>query len=339
MENSVFQKMRDAISRNETIAVVVGKNPSIDEMGAALALYLTLQNLGKKVTVASPTEPIVEISSLVGIDKVVNRLDGGGADLVVSFPYREGEIDKVSYTIDNGYLNIVVKAGENGLSFSETEVKYTRGGAFPTLLFVVGTARLSDLGNLFDPQALKDTTVVNIDNKSDNQGFGDIAHVSLQFSSVSEAVADFLFDLEPHMDIDVAQNLLSGISYATDNFQKPATSFIAFEIAAQLMRIGAKRTLAARDSRVAEPSRQQDKSYFPPVGQSFPQSPPVLQKQQHLGQMSQRDNTQKDMQRSASGASQRQTDQRSQTDQRDTRSKNPPSDWLVPKVYKGSTNI
>jgi hypothetical protein len=71
--------------------------------------------------------PLVEVSSLVGIDEVKTTLGEASGDLVVSFPYREGEIEKVSYTRDDNFLNIVVKAGEKGLNFDEKDVKFTRG--------------------------------------------------------------------------------------------------------------------------------------------------------------------------------------------------------------------
>src|SRR4051812_17044404 len=129
MDNSTLQKIKDLIDRNDKIGIAVGKNPTIDAMAAALTLSLGLQDYGKQAAVASASQPLVEHSSLVGIDRVKGSFDGGSAsgDLVVSFPYREGEIEKVSYTIDTGYLNIVVKAGEQGLTFSESDVKFKQG--------------------------------------------------------------------------------------------------------------------------------------------------------------------------------------------------------------------
>ena len=67
----------------------------------------------------------MEVSSLVGIDKVKKSFNGGAnGDLTVTFPYKEGEIEKISYTLEEGKLNILVKAGENGLSFNEKDVEF-----------------------------------------------------------------------------------------------------------------------------------------------------------------------------------------------------------------------
>lgn len=241
MDNQTFRQITEAIQKNKTIGIVTAQNPSLDEMGAALALYLSLTLVGKSVTIATPENPLVEVSSLVGIDKVKTALSGESGDLTVSFPYQEGEIEKVSYTLENGLLNIVVKAGEKGLSFTEKEVSFARSQGMPGLLFTIGVPRLSDLGKLFDIAGLKDTMIINIDNKAENQGFGDIIMVYPMLSSISEQVANLILSLNLKIDIDIAQNLMYGISDATDNFQDIKTSALAFEMASVLMKNGAIR--------------------------------------------------------------------------------------------------
>src|SRR3989344_7150702 len=150
MDNNTTGRLRDLLSKNDKIGILVGSNSTIDQMGSALALFLAFSKTKPGVTIASPTEPIVELSSLVGIDRVKTNMGSEGGDLIVSFPYKEGEIEKVSYTLEDGFLNIVVKAGEVGLTFSEQEIRYKRGISPAKILFVIGTPRLSDLGKLFD---------------------------------------------------------------------------------------------------------------------------------------------------------------------------------------------
>lgn len=365
MDSQTLQRIKDVLGRSQHIVVATGKNPSVDDMGAALALYLTLQGMNKDVSVVSASEPIVEISNLVGINKVKTAYEGSGADLVVSFPYKEGEIEKVSYTIENDFLNIVVKAGEQGLSFSEQDVKYTRGGGGQLdLLVTVGAPRFSDLQQLFPADALKEVTVINIDNKQENQGYGDIVLVSPRFSSVSEQMAQLMADLATEPDVDIAQNLLDGISYATENFQSPRTTYLAFEMAGILMRQGAVR------SRVGMPQQPQrsNRQDFPQQmggGQQAHQQQQRRQPQQQHGQQQRQpqqdrrqqfDNNRR--QQHAQGGQQQQSQQQSQplpqqqpvqqvpqsqpqqpAAQPDLGDRNPPSDWLTPKVYKGSSNV
>lgn len=361
MDSATLQKIQDLLSAHQSIGVAVGQNPSVDEMAAALSVYLYLNSLGKKVSIASPTQPLVEVSTLVGINKVKTALDGDGGDLIVSFPYSENEIQKVSYTIENGFLNIVVKAGENGLTFTENDVKYTRGGGVPTLLFVVGTPRLSDLGQLFDTEALKDTIIINIDNKQDNQGFGDVVLVSSNYSSVSEEVAQLISYLEPAMDGDIAQNLMLGISDATSNFQSPSTSYLAFEMAGFLLRRGAQRAGTGHISR-SQWSEEELRPFNPVSAPAQQQRPMQQQRSQNQGQnrgQNQQRRDQRDQRGTARQAqgdqnqqdrNQNQNDQGQQGQRRDQSAapnqtpekkqeeeKNPNSDWLLPKVYRGPT--
>ncbi len=310
MDNTLVQKIRDALSQNDNIAVVTGKNPSIDEMAAALSLYLLLKE-NKKVTIACPTQPIVELSNLVGIDKVATRLEGSEGDLVVSFPYVEGEIEKVSYTLEGGFLNIIVKASQQGLTFDENSVKYSKGGAVFSLLFVIGTPRLSDLGELINPDKLRNTKIINIDNKQNNEAYGDIAAVSSDFSSVSEQVADLVLSLGFRMDKDVAQNLLNGINYATQNFQSASTSPLAFEIASLLMRNGAQRT-------------QRESASSPIAQRKYPS-------QRYSQEVQSDQNTANNPRRLP--ANKQKNNQIEEPDQK------APNDWLAPKVYKGSSNF
>lgn len=89
-----IQRLRDIFDRENNFGIIVGSNYTIDEMGGALALYLTLTSMGKSASIISSKEPLVEVSNLVGIDRVKTSFEGAGGDLIVSFPYKGDEIGK-----------------------------------------------------------------------------------------------------------------------------------------------------------------------------------------------------------------------------------------------------
>ena len=320
--DQTISRLNEFLQSKKSIAVVTSKDPSVDQMAAALSLYLSLSSAGRQVTIATPNNPLVELSNLVAIDKVKTSLGSQTGDLVVSFPYKRGEIEKVSYTLEDGFLNIVVKAGELGFSFDEKDVKYVRPTGTPDLLFIVGASRLSDLGKLFDPESLKDTTVVNIDNSSQNQGFGDLVLVSNKLSSVSEEVANMLVSLNLPMDFDISQNLLDGILFATGNFQNPNTSSLALEMAGVLMRNGAKRESQVKEMASTAFNRS-DVQRVPQQNSQPANNQPQAPVQNQQNQQAPAQNT---------------NEQSSPVNQ-DQNFNNPPQDWLTPKVYKGSTNF
>lgn len=338
MDNLTFDKIKEAVAKYSNIAIAVPKDPAVDEMGAALALYLSLEDLGKSLSIATPNTPLVEVSSLVAIDEVKTSLGEESGDLVVSFPYREGEIEKVSYTRDDSFLNIVVKAGEKGLNFDQKDVRFTRGTNAPELLFIVGAARVSDLGKLFDPAVLKDTVVVNIDNKLDNQGFGDIVMSSTKFSSVSEIIANVIFSTGLKMDLDIAQNLMLGIATATNNFQDSRTSSLAFEMAGVLMRNGALRPNSETSRRKLAVDYNEKKAEKPFAGEASFEQPSFTKTPEELEKEIKPDSRPRFTPSPSPKVSQVQPQVQPQM-QPQTQDNNPPEDWLEPKIYKGSTNF
>jgi hypothetical protein len=322
MDNVILEKIKELLAQNESIGIAVGKNPGIDEMAAALSLYLAFSDTSKKISIVCPTEPIVKIASLVGIDRIRKSFEGGSnGDLTVTFPYKEGEIEKISYTLEEGKLNILVKAGENGLSFNEKDIEYKRGGAAPGLVFVVGTPRISDLGTAFDMETLKNSKIINIDYKSDNQGFGDIPLLGKNASSVCELMANFINSLGLKIDVDIASNLLIGLDDATDNFQSSATSALAFETAAFLLKKG-----AIRKVKEALKSDVQDAFFTPKSDLTDAKSEPK-------SSFADASSFIKTLNEKAKGTEEKKPEiKRIDED-------NPPDDWLTPKIYKGSTSV
>lgn len=330
MDPVLLQKFKDSLSKSNSIGVMVGNNPTVDQMAAALSLYLSLNKVNKKAIIASPTNPIVEVSSLVGVDKVQTTLgvDAAG-DLVVTFPYNEGEIDKVSYTLENNFLNIIVKAGEKGLTFDEKDVKFIRGGGENIdLLFVIGTPRVSDLGDLLSGDKLKNVKIVNIDNKAENQGYGDIVQVIPTASSISELVTEILVELGFNLDKDVSQNLMSGMVSATDNFKSPNSSALAFEMAGILMQRGATRSRDDFASSSFTPN-QQIAGQIQPVQQMQPQ----VQPQQSVQPVQIQQPEPQPVQQVVQPTFEQKPAEQNQTQQA------APLDWLTPKVYKGGSGV
>ncbi len=333
--NGNLEAINQALSGSGTIAIAVTQRPNIDQMGAALALYLILRDMGKSVSVVSSGQPLVEVSSLVGIDKVKTSFEAGGSgDLTVSFPYVEGEIEKISYTLENGFLNIIVKAGEQGLSFDKNQVIFKRSGEAPQALFTIGVQKLSDLSPVFNIDLLKDTAIVNVDNSTDNQGYGEIVLVNPQASSVSEIVANIILGLGMTLDQDASQNLLSGISHATRNFSDPKTSSLAFEMAGVAMRNGARREVIKQQQQKPQGQGAQRQFNQPQNQQNFQRSKQSSQQNfpqpQQSGQRQNQNQNQNPQNRGNINREYQKEDNDETT---------PPGDWLEPKIYKGSTDV
>jgi hypothetical protein len=322
-----IDRLKEIFEKQSTFAIVVGNSYTIDEMGSALAVYLTLKSLGKDVSVVSGKQPLVEVSSLVGIDSVKPNFESNSGDLIVSFPYQQDEIGKVSYTLENGLLNIIVKPKDAPLSFGEKDVIFKRSGNIPEAIITIGVKRISELQSFFDVQSLKDTVIINIDKAGSNEGFGDIVIIGQGASSVSEQVANLMLSLNYQIDEDISQNLMSGIISSTGNFQSPRTSALAFEMAGILLRNGAKRD-AGRNQNPAQVRTPQQFGY------------PINRPQQNMGQRQQAPQRQQQP-RTAAQISQEINELSKEQKRDDTPIDSPdaPPDWLAPKIFKGSTTV
>src|SRR5438874_2151512 len=93
------------------------------------------------------------------------------------------------------------------------------------------------ISGLVDPSS----KIINIDNNTANSLFGTIPVVNASYSSLSEIVAKLANELALQVEFDVAQNLLDGIAFATQDFMSPKTSPVAFEMIGVLMQKGAIR--------------------------------------------------------------------------------------------------
>lgn len=267
MNDSILQQkqqIQELLGSAQGIGVVLSQNQTMDKVAAALSIALALQDSGKNSQIVSLKEPIVEYSSLVGIDQIRSSFTGSTKTLTVSFPYKDGEIEKVSYNIEGDRLNVNLFAETNGINFSEKDIRYIRQGSAPSVVITIGVSDPSELGGLVDPAT---TQVITIDNSASNSQFGNIIINDASSSSLSEMVAKLAEILQLQLEFDVAQNLLDGVMSATQNFTSPKTSPLAFEMAGVLMQKGAVRRMQKPENRHADTSLQM---LGKQQGQSFP---------------------------------------------------------------------
>jgi len=271
MKTSLISSEKDTLLSSlsaGTIGIVIGERQNLDTVASALSLYLSLRASGKEVQIISKRNITVELSSLFGAGKIEKSFSGRTKTLTISVPYREGEIEKVSYNIETDRLNVNLFAEENGISFRESDIQYIRKGSSPEVIFMFGVASLSELEGITDI-SVGAVKIINIDNARQNTLFGDIVLVDSVFSSVSEIVSEVIAELGLILDVDIAQNLLDGITFATRNFTNPQTSAYAFESAGFLLMNGAQRKNQGQ-SQVPRRSFDQRRQQAPQGARNFP---------------------------------------------------------------------
>ena len=146
IQNDIFQ-FRTLINEAQKILIALSSDCDEDEMAGALALYLVLKKNGKQVDVVTSRKTRVEHSYLYAIDKIKNDVTGGN-DAIISFPYKEGAVEKVSYNIENDRFNVVIQPRGEAFNFNSSEVDFHMGRGDFDMLIAIGADDLAGLGQV-----------------------------------------------------------------------------------------------------------------------------------------------------------------------------------------------
>jgi hypothetical protein len=293
----LFYRFGEILAKSKTGAIVVPANPSIDTVAAATSLYLALIKKGLTISLVCPTK--IE-QDLIGTEKFQTALSAPGDNLVITFPYTEGAIDKIDTYIENDKFSLIIvpRSGFKKLEYDQVQFSYS-GGNFDFII-VLDTPTLSALGDIYknNNQLFQGREIINIDRHFTNTSFGTVNIVKKDVASLSELTYQIIKQNQLEIDKDIATNLYSGIATATNNFTSYSTNADTFQTIAELLRAGAIKKLIKK----------------PTPAQSFTSPQPIMTPRETQKTIAIED-VEKEKKQDEPIA---------------------PSDWLKPKIFKGS---
>lgn len=333
MNTSIEQtnQVRTHLDQSSSVLIIIGANPNIDQIASSLSLYLALISKGKQVSIICPTPMTVEFNHLIGVDKINNKANNKqGSNLVISFPYQEGSIEKVSYNIEDNFFNLVIEPRKGYAAITPEAIQYSHTGGNIDLLITIGISKITDIPQDTNIQTLiKDKPLINIDIMKENQNFGKVNYVDSSVSSVSELFISSFSALGMNIDKDIATNLLIGITYGSNNFSSPQTSASTFEAAAVCLKYGAVHMSSFKNNQPIQTNLPQISPKFTniPLKQTVtaPTNPLIIPSASFTNP-----------QRKIRIFSPKPKTSPSFVPIKTSSSAAPP-DWLKPKIYKGST--
>jgi len=233
-----INRIVEVISKKSAGVIIVPANSSADTVASATSLYLALIKLGKTISLASSTSIKFDFAAA---DKFQNALTTSGDNLVISFPYSDGSIDKVDYNIQNNNFNLIVTPRAGYSKLNPDQVKYSYAGGNIDFIIVIDATTLANLGTIYNDNQIKfqGRELINIDRHLTNSFFGSINFVDKSVSSTSELIMKLIQALGVEIDKDIASNLYGGLAAATNNFSSYSVTAETFELAAQLLKLGA----------------------------------------------------------------------------------------------------
>ena len=245
MDNSLTSLVDSAAS----ILVLLPTKPYFDQVAAGLGLFLSLRDR-KEAQISCPSSMVVEFNRLVGVNKIASEV--GNKNLTIRFTeYNPQDVERVSADIENGEFKLTVIPKPGFVSPKKEQIDLSFSGVSADMVILVGGANESHFPQLRD---LAGTKIVHIGTRdlpvTSENGIISLARPG---SSVSEVVANLIKENELPMDVDIATNLIAGIEEGSRNFQGPDVTAATFEVFADLLKAGGRRTGKEKVQREAYP--------------------------------------------------------------------------------------
>lgn len=225
---SPISQAKQLINDAKVVRIAVSPAFQQDCFVAALALFYSLKQLGKKVNLTAKNYP-KKFSFLV--DDGVFEKHQNPADVMVSIREGSSGFSHLFYEKEDGHLNIYINTNGGKINKDDISLSYinnfNKGVEDDELLIVVGMATLNEVENLLKPSL---PAIINIDNSSDNRNYGEANLVKTNTASVSEIVFDLICSIEESPFSEQTANcLLAGILTATNNLQSPKITAGTFQ--------------------------------------------------------------------------------------------------------------
>lgn len=236
------EEVLEQIKKAKNILVTFNKDWNGDSVASALAMFLFLKKIGKKVGIVSENfEDNKLFSFLPNYSAIGNKLDNE-RNFVISLNTSKTKIDKVKYVTEDGKLNFIITPKEG--DFSEDDVKAEMSGLTYDLVIVIDTPDLESLGSIYDGNTgfFYETPIVNIDHHANNEKFGQVNYIKLVAVSTAEILFSLFRDHDPNLiDSEIATCLLAGMISKTKSFKTENLTPKALSDAAELISLGARR--------------------------------------------------------------------------------------------------
>lgn len=242
------QEIIAILKKANNVLVTVKKDPSVDELSAALGLTLALNKLGKHAAAVYSGRTPSTIEFLQP-ENTFEKTTDSLRDFIISLD--KAKADKLKYKVEDDVVKIFITPYRS--SISEADLEFSQGDFNVEAVVALGVKEQLDLDEAIRAHGriFHDAKVITINN-SEGADLGGISWVDASASGMSELTADVARELGDNVfDEQVATAFLTGIVASTDRFSNEHTSANTMKTSAVLMAAGADQQLVATKLTVA----------------------------------------------------------------------------------------
>jgi len=239
------QQIVERVKQSSNILVTVSKNPSVDELSAALGLTIMLNNLKKHATSVVSGDIPPAINFLDPKKTFENTVDSL-RDFIIALDKEKA--DHLRYKVDGDVVKIFITPYRT--TINQDDLDFSQGDYNVEVVLALGVKNKDDLDEALSAHGkiLHDATVATLSCGDTASNLGSIDWHEPAASSISEmlvSLSEALKADKPVLDEQTATAFLTGIVAATDRFSNNKTSSKVMTMAAQLMAAGANQQLIA----------------------------------------------------------------------------------------------
>lgn len=241
----VKQQIVDKIKESTNILVTVSRDPSVDDLSAALGLTVMLNKIGKHAT-AIFSGNIPPAIVFLEPDKIFEGTADSLRDFIIALDKEKA--DHLRYKIEGDVVKIFITPYRT--TITGDDLQFSQGDFNVELVLALGVSDQGHLDNALAAhgQILHDVTIATF---TDGEKVSELGSMDWHDPSASclcemvTAISESLKTDKPILDKQISTALLTGIVFATDRFSNPLTTSKIMTMAAQLMAAGADQQLIA----------------------------------------------------------------------------------------------
>ena len=241
-QNDFERRIIDKIRSSENILVALSRDPSVDEMAAAIGLTMFLDGLQKHTTAIYSGATPDALQFLQPAETFETHTDSL-QDFIIALS--KDKADHLRYKLDGDFVKVYITPYKTVLT--ENDLEFSHGDYNVDLVLALGVPQATDLDEALSEygRIMHDATTVDITCDAPGR-FGEIEWSDPGASSVSEMVTKLIFAMQGKdavVDKEIATALLTGIVAATGRFSNDRTNSETMQLASKLMSMGADQQL------------------------------------------------------------------------------------------------
>ena len=276
----VKQQIVDKIKSSTNILVTVSKDPSVDELSAALGLATLLNKIDKHAT-AIFSGLIPPAITFLNPDNVFENSADSLRDFIIALDKEKA--DHLRYKVEGDVVKIFITPYRT--TISDDDLEFSQGDYNVELVLALGVDNQGHLDEALSAHGriLHDVTVATFSAGEQASQLGSLDWRDQNASSLSEMVVSISESLKTDkslLDKQIATALLTGIVAATDRFSNTRTSARVMTMAADLMAAGADQQLIAAKLQESHeinsiPAKSAENNIETPTTSEASEEPPV----------------------------------------------------------------